>query len=121
MTHPALRHAFIALHLTLVLVALVDGAQTLHHAIGEWPEHNMLAVFGGMQLFAALLFLWPKTLRVSGVVLVVVFVHAALFHAVNGEFPGAPLVFAAAAFFVTIHGDAWRSHDLNMVARHPAH
>lgn len=103
----SLGRSFITLHLTLVLVALVQSGEALHHAIGALAEHRHLVLFGGLQLLAALLFIVPRTLRLGGAVLVVVFAHAALYEAVNGEFPAASLVYVAAALFVTVHGSAW--------------
>ncbi len=100
--------SFIALHLTLALVALVQSGQTLHHAIGALAEHRPFVLFGALQLVAAVLFLVPRTLRVGGAVLVVVFAHAALYEAVHGNFPAASLVYAVAALFVTSNGGAWR-------------
>lgn len=104
--------SFIALHLTLVLVALVQSGETLHHAIGALAEHQPFVLFGALQLVGAVLFLVPRTLRVGGAVLVVVFAHAALYEAVNGDFPAASLVYAVAALFVTLNGGAWRPRSV---------
>ncbi|HUP44136.1 MAG TPA: hypothetical protein VM779_01350 [Thermoanaerobaculia bacterium] len=105
----AVRRSFIGLHLTLGVVAIVRSAQALLHAAGALVEHQYLVAFGVFELLAALLFLWPRTMRVGGAALVAVFVHEALFQASRGDFPAAPLVYAAAALFVTVHGDAWRT------------
>ena len=103
------RRAFIALHVTLALVAVVQGGGQLHHAVAELADHQHLAMFAGLQVLAGLLFLLPRTLRAAGIVLVAVFTHAALLEAWHGAFPAAALVFAAAALFVTVHGAAWRA------------
>lgn len=108
MTNPSLRRSFIALHVTIALVALVQSAGALHHAAGAFVEHHLLAVFGVLQVVGALLFLWPQTLRVGGGALLVVFVHAVLFEIMNGRFPAAHLVYAVATLFVMVHGAAWR-------------
>jgi hypothetical protein len=112
----AVRRSFIALHLTLGVVAIVQSVQALLHAAGALVEHRYLVAFGALELVAALLFLWPRTMRVGGAALVVVFVHEALFQASRGDFPAAPLVYAAAALFVTVHGDAWRTHGAEAAA-----
>ena len=112
MTDPRLRRSFIALHVSIVLVALVQSAQALHHAIGDLAGHHYLVLFAGLQLLAGILFLLPRTLTAAGATLVVVFAHAAVYQAVNGQFPATALVCAVAALFVTLHGDAWRSGKL---------
>ena len=90
-----------------MLVALIQSGQALRHALGDITGHHLPALFAVLQLFAALLFLLPRTLRAGGVALFVVFAHAALYQLVNGQFPAAALVCAVAALFVTLHGDAW--------------
>lgn len=113
MSDRTLRRSFIVLHLALVLVAVVESGQMLQHAIRALAEHHDLVIFGGLQLLAGLLFLLPRTLRVGGAVLVAAFAHAAMYQAINGEFPAAPLVYTAAALFVTVHGGAWRSANVD--------
>jgi hypothetical protein len=103
------RRAFIALHVTLALVAVVQGGGLLHHSVAELADHQHLAMFAGLQVVAGMLFLLPRTLRAAGILLIAGFTHAALLEAWRGEFPAAALVFAAAALFVTVHGAAWRS------------
>ncbi len=118
MDDQAVRRSFLGLHLTLAVVAMVQSGQTLLHAAEGLAEHHLLLMFGVLQLVAAVLFLIPRSMRIGGIALVVLFVHAALYEATRGAFPAAPLVFAAAALFVTLHGTARgpaRSSDL------PAH
>ncbi len=107
MSDHSLRRSFMALHLTLVVVVLFQSGQTLHHAIGALAEHHHLAIFGGLQLLAGVLFVVPRTVKIAGAILVIAFAHAALYSAVNGQFPAEPLVIAAAALFVTLHGPVW--------------
>jgi len=102
-----LRRSFIALHLTLGLVIAFEGVRALIHALGA-AHHGHLAVVAAVETVAALLFLWPRTMRVGGVALVVIFLTVVLVHAVRGQFPAEFLVYAAAALYVTLHGSAWR-------------
>lgn len=107
MTDLTLRRSFIALHLTLGLVIVFEGARALVHALGA-AHHGHVAVVATVETAAALLFLWPRTMRVGGVALVATFLLAVLVHALQGEFRAALLVYAAAALFVTVQGSAWR-------------
>ena len=107
-----LRRTFIGLHLTLVLVALVQAGRVLHHAVGEPAGHHHLLFFSAFQILSALLFLVPRTMRIGGIFLVVIFVHGVLFDASRGDFPATSLVFAAATLFVTVHGAAWGRGDV---------
>ena len=111
MTNQALRRSFIALHLTLAVVILVEGGRTALHALLEHtPPDLHLGLLGSAQAVAALLFLWPRTLRIGGGALVAIFVVAMVAHGVQGEFPGEAAVYAAAAPFVSVHGSAWGAH-----------
>ncbi len=110
------RRSFIALHLTLGLVIIFESVQTLAHALGAPAQHAHLTMLGTVETVAALLFLWPRTLRIGGYMLVVTFLVAVLAHALRGEFPATLLVYAAAALFVTVHGSAWRSSHTQATA-----
>ena len=104
MTARSVHHSFIGLHLTLGLVLLVESARTLVHTMTEHSGNLHLGFLSGTETIAALLFLWPRTLRIGGSVLIAILLVAAGAHAVRGELPGTLLVYAAAVLFVTIHG-----------------
>jgi hypothetical protein len=101
------RAAFIVLHVTLAAVIAIQGIGTLAHALSE-HHGGHLALVGVVQTVAALLFAWPGTVRIGGIALIAIFVMASLVDALHGSFPGAELVYAAAAFFVTVQGSGWR-------------
>jgi hypothetical protein len=107
MTELTVRRSFIALHLTLGVVVLFESVRTLVHALGAPASHLHLGVLATVETIAALLFLWPRTLRIGGGALVVIFLIAVVTHALRGEFSAPLLVYAAAALFVTVHGSAW--------------
>lgn len=108
MTDVTLRRSFIALHLTLGLVIALESARMLIHALTH-AAHGHLAVLAATEGTAALLFLWPRTMRVGGIALIATFAVALVAHAIRGEFPAPLLVYAVATLFVTIHGSAWRA------------
>ena len=110
-TDATLRRSLIALHLTLGLVIALESAQTLIHALRATTGHGHLAVLASIEGAAALLFLWPRTMRVGGVVLTATFALAIVAHALRGEFRAPLLVYAVATLFVTMHGSAWRPAD----------
>jgi len=110
MAAQTLRRSFIALHVTLGLVIAFEGARTLIHALTA-HHHGHLAALAAAEIAAALLFLWPRTMRVGGIALIATFATALVAHALRGEFPAPLLVYAVATLFVTIHGSAWRSAD----------
>lgn len=116
MSDSAQRRSFIALHLTLGSVIIFESARTLIHAFGALAEHHHMALLGSAEVVAALLFLWPRTLRIGGPVLVAIFLLAILLHALRGEFAASLLVYAAAALFVTVHGSAWRERHSEAAA-----
>ena len=108
-TDATLRRSFLALHLTLGLVIALESAQTLIHALTVATGHGHLAVLAATEGTAALLFLWPRTMRVGGIALIATLAAALVGHGMRGQFPAPLLVYAVAALFVTIHGTAWRS------------
>lgn len=107
MTRLTTRLAFIALHLTLALVILVDSAHTLVHALRDPADHLHLGTLAAIETIAVLLFLWPGTLRIGGIALVAILLVAAVAHALQGDFPGPLLVYAVGVLFVTVHGSWW--------------
>lgn len=98
----------LALHLTLGLVILFESARELLHAATR-AGHGHLAVVATIEGIAAILFLWPRTMRLGGLVLTAVLAGALIVHAVRGEFLAPLLVYAVATLFVTVNGNAWRN------------
>lgn len=105
-----LRRSFIGLHLTLALVIIFESSTTLVHALSAPTQHVHLALLATLEAAAALLFLWPRTLRIGGFALVAILSLATVAHALRGEIPASLLVYAAAALFVTAHGAVWGIH-----------
>lgn len=106
MTDNLQQRAFIALHLTLGIVIAVEGALVLAQARSADTEQIVVA-FACLETLAALLFLFPRSKRVGGICLVAASVIAAVFEIAHGEFPADHLVYAAAAGYVTLRGNAW--------------
>lgn len=110
MYHPPLRHSFVAFHLILgavvVLQSLIAVAHALH-AGGARHENIALAGFASVEAVAALLFLIPATLRVGAWVLLLIFIFAIGFHGLHGEFQSTLLVYAAGVLLVLAHGHAF--------------
>jgi len=111
MTVDRLRWPFIVLHLTLGVVVFVASARTALAALqpglsGGTNWHIVL--LGTVEAIGALLFLLPKCTRVGGAVMLATFGIAIVAHALQREFPGNLLVYAAATWFVMAHGNVWR-------------
>jgi predicted secreted protein len=98
-------HAFVVLWWPTGLVLLYLSVRTAYHGLQPGTGHDPHAVLiGGVEAFAALLFLVPWTLRVGAVGLLVILALVFLIHAVRVEFRGDLLVYAAAVLFVAVHG-----------------
>lgn len=91
------------LHLALGLILVVEGALTLRHAMSEHHDLHLVAV-ATAQILAALLFTWPRTVRIGGWVLVAMFVISAGDRLLRGDFPAAQLVYVVAVLFMMLHG-----------------
>ncbi len=106
-----LRWPFIVLHLTLGVVVFVASARTALAALqpglsGGTNWHIVL--LGTVEAIGALLFLLPKCTRVGGSVMLATFGIAIVAHALQHQFPAFLLVYAAATWFVMVHGGLWR-------------
>jgi uncharacterized membrane protein YphA (DoxX/SURF4 family) len=113
----AVRRAFIAFHLTLGVVVLVQSLITVLHASSADDSHRALAVFAGAEVVAALLFLLPATLRVGAWSLLLIFAAAVAFHALHGELQSTLLVYAAGVVLVMVHGSAFGKASLRQRRR----
>lgn len=76
------------------------------NAVGSTAVHTDIhaIVLGSVEALAALLFLIPPTMRLGGYGLLGTFGFALLIHATRGQSAGSLLIFAAAVFFVIVHG-----------------
>jgi len=98
--------AFFALWWVLGALLLVYSVQTVQHAFAA-SGHGVnfhVAVLASVEAVAALLFLIPRTMRVGGAGLLVVFALAFVLHAASGEFASHLLLYAAGVSFVMAHG-----------------
>lgn len=105
-----LRRTFIAFHLTLGIVVLIQSLGTVLHSIGlDKIQHAniVLVVFAAIEALAALLFLLPATMRLAGVTLLLIFGIAIIFHGVHGQFLSTLFVYGAGVAFVMAHGSAF--------------
>ena len=110
MDRRALRRSFIAFHLTLGAVVLVESLITVlraHGAGGASHARLGVAVLAGAEAVAALLFILPATLRLGAVSLLAIFLFAVAFHGLHGELQLTLLVYAAGVYFVMMHGSAF--------------
>ena len=109
MVTPILRRSFIAFHLTLGVTLLFLSVRTAIQALAVHESHSSLhiAALAMLETLGAALFLWPRTLRVGGALLLLTIGIALLVHATAGQFRGDLLVYAAGTWFVLVHGSAW--------------
>jgi hypothetical protein len=119
MSSHALRRSFVAFHLTLGIVVLLESLITVLHAMGLGGAGHPsagLAWFAGAEVIAALLFLWPSTLRAGAWSLLVIFFAALAFHALHGELQLTLLVYAVGVILVMVHGSAFGHGSLRQSA-----
>src|SRR5262245_19374225 len=98
--------AFFALWWVLGALLLVYSVQAASHSLTASGNGVNLhvAVLAAVEAVAALLFLVPRTMRVGGASLLVVFAFAFVLHALSGEFASHLLLYAAGVSFVMAHG-----------------
>ena len=102
------RRAFIVLHGALGLGLMVTTLETFLHAMREHGGPDLhLGFIIALEGIGALLFLIPQTLRVGAIALLVVLVGGFAAQLTRGEFEMQLLVYAAAVWFIMVHGAAW--------------
>jgi len=101
-----LRHAFRLFHAVLGGVLLIMSHNTLFHAL---HEHGIghLALVGALGMIGALLLLIPRTIKIGGVVLLVVLVPEFVAHLTRGDWELQSLVYATGVWLVMTHGPTW--------------
>ena len=103
-----LRRAFLAFHVVLGLALLYASVGTVIHAHHEGNLH--IALLAAVEALGAALFLWPRTLRIGGCLLLLSLVVALGHHAFIGQLRPDLLVYAAGTIFVMVHGPAPRAN-----------
>ena len=107
--HRNLKRAFIVFHLTLAAVILVQSVSTAVHAAGvqvDTAPNWHLFVLATIEAIAAVLFVFPRTIRVGGGVLLIILLIAFFAHVHTGDTQLHLLVYAASVFFIVVHGSA---------------
>jgi hypothetical protein len=108
-----LRPAFVLLHVALALLLGIGGALTAVHATGAHAAH--LIVLGSFEALAAVLFLFPGTLRMGAAGLLLSCGVAFVAHAAMSQWRADLLVYMAAVLFVALHGAAYEGAKREMV------
>jgi len=75
------------------------------HQLHARGRHHALLLIAAAELIAALLLLIPRTAKLGGIALIVVFVCAAAFHILHGEYNVAYLAVYAAAALAVVSGE----------------
>ena len=106
------RLSLVVLHLTLGLVVLYGSVRTVLGGLDAGAAggaHWHLVLLGTIEAIGAVLFLLPKCTRVGGAIMLVTFAIALVAHALQRQFPGFLLVYAAATWVVVVDGGLWRA------------
>jgi uncharacterized membrane protein YphA (DoxX/SURF4 family) len=106
MTAPDVRRAFMIFHAVLGGVLLLMSHNVLFHSLHEHGFGHLTFV-AALQLVGAVLLLIPRTLKIGGVALLVVLIPGFIVHLTRGEWELQLLIYAAAVYFVMVHGAAW--------------
>ena len=103
----SLLRSFLVLWMVTGLLLLIASGATVRDAsawAGARHAHPHLALLGGVEAFAALLFLVPRTCRLGAAGLLVVIGVAFVVHAAIGQFRGDLLLYAVVVLFTLVHG-----------------
>ncbi|HEY7482289.1 MAG TPA: hypothetical protein VH680_17375 [Gemmatimonadales bacterium] len=100
-----IRRAFLVFHVVLALALLWGG---VHAALRLGPADRHALALGSIETVGAVAFLFPRTLRLGGTLLLLTLAGAFLVHTGRGEWQPDLLVYAAGVVLVTVHGSAYR-------------
>ena len=107
MNHKTVRIAFIGFHFTLAIVVLLQSVWGVKHALST--ANHALLVLAIVETLAAIIFMMPRTIRLGGLVLLLVFAIAFSVHLLHyGKPELGLLVYAAGTLFIVIHGSAFQ-------------
>jgi uncharacterized membrane protein HdeD (DUF308 family) len=107
MTGDRARLPFVVLHLTLGFVVLFGSVRTVVDGLragAAGGAHWHLVLLGTLEAVGAVLFLLPRSTRLGGGLMLATFAIVIVAHAVQREFPGNLLVYAAATWLVMARG-----------------
>jgi hypothetical protein len=103
MQHRLVVRAFIALWWIVGLLLVWYSLRTVSGTFDD-PARPHIAILAALEAAAAILFLIPRTMRIGGASLLVIFAIAFVLHAVHREFASQLILYAAAVAFVVVHG-----------------
>lgn len=106
MVDPSVRRAFMILHAVLGGVLLLLSHNALFHSLHEHGFGHLTFV-AALELVGAVLLLIPRTVKIGGAMLLVVLIPGFIVHLTRGEWELQLLIYAAAVYFVMVHGAAW--------------
>ena len=107
---PLVRRSLIAFHLVLGIGLLIGSLQTLLGALPSFVSRHSgrhAVLLGGTEALGAILFLFPRSLRVGAALLLLALVVAFAFHAWRGQWRWDLAIYAAGTWFVAVHGPGW--------------
>ena len=105
MEKPPRRWAFIIFHFTLTLIIFIESVITVFHSLHSTTQSHLGAIlpwFAGLEAIAALMLLIPKTLKIGGAILLVIFAAALITHGPAGQM--ALFVYAAGIILLMANG-----------------
>ncbi len=94
---------FFIFHLILALVVFIQSVGTVRHAIADNDSH--LGLLASLEALAAALFVVPKTIRIGGAILLMIFAIAIAIHGIRDGLN--LIVYAAGVVLVMTKGDTF--------------
>jgi hypothetical protein len=108
MSAPASRRAFTVFHFVLGLGILFLAARTAVDGVtGAHPLPPLLIIGAGIEAFGAALFIFPRTLRIGGTIMLFTMTTALILEILSHHWRVDILIYLAGTSFVMVHGAAW--------------
>jgi hypothetical protein len=99
----SLLRAFMLLWWTVGLVLLVASVRTVQDSLTP-THHSPVVLLAAVEAVSALLFLFPRTMRVGAAGLLLTLAVALVVHVAMRQLRWDLLLFAAAVYFIAVHG-----------------
>ena len=108
MAAPVLRRAFTVFHYVLGLgIAFLAARTAIDGVTGAHSLPPLLVIGAGIEALGAVLFMFPRTLRVGGTIMLLTMTTVLILDSLSRHWRIDLLIYLAGTYYVMVHGAAW--------------
>jgi len=108
MAAPVLRRAFTVFHYVLGLgIAFLAARTAIDGVTGAHSLPPLLVIGAGIEALGAVLFMFPRTLRVGGTIMLLTMTTVLILDSLSRHWRIDLLIYLAGTYYVMVHGATW--------------